>query len=427
MRTRKRHRSGPITQRGIALISVSAFLAIVGIVTAEFSTDATIDYEAAANARDDMRAHFLARSGMNLGRIVIKVQTDILDKLRDQLGDLQAGDYLPYLVGAFGGSKEEVEAFAAMAGVLDAGNIKGLGVPEGEFDIPVFDTDDGKINLNCANGSDESRKQLQTELEAMLYPEAYDVVFQYEDGEGWRRDRVQQVAALIDYVDRDNTRFDAPGTPEDYGYEALTDKYEAKNNYVDTVGELALVRGVDDRFWTLFGGAFTVYGGCKKNVGAMRDVNVIASTIYVSAKNPDDPVLRDPIKLWALAHYIAGARAMGVTFDDLEGFASFVKDPAGALAAAEEGAAAGGGTTPPRTPAPADPNIPAGVELDPAKLAQVARAGPRRTYRVEVTAAIGRNGRVRKRVVGIWDTNIVRQNSRARDTGRGAWVYWREE
>ena len=94
------------TQRGMALIAVSAVLAVVGLVTEQFSYSTTLDYVAAANARDEMRAHFLARSAVNLSRLVIKVQKDIVDRYRQYIGDLQLADYLPMFIGAFGGKAE---------------------------------------------------------------------------------------------------------------------------------------------------------------------------------------------------------------------------------------------------------------------------------------------------------------------------------
>jgi general secretion pathway protein K len=418
-RTYGRH----FTQKGIALIVVAGALAMLGVITTEFTTDADVEYEAAKNAQNDMRAHFLARSGMNLSVLVIKVQTDILDRYRRYIGDLQLADYLPMFVGAFGGNKDEVAALGEAVGGLETDAIKGLGLEEGEFDIEIT-TDDGKINVNCANGAQSSRTALQTQLEAMLFPAAYDELFQYEDAEGWRRDRPTQVAAIIDYIDRDNAAYGAPGTPEEYGYDRAKGSYLPKDNYIDTVGELQLVRGVDDRFWTLFGSAFTVYGGCKQNVGAIQDVNVIASIIYISAKNPDDPVLRDPAKLWALAQYVAQARNLGVMFDELQAFADFVKEPAGALGdlfGADPASASGGAGG---AAAAAGVQFPEGVELDMQKLGQVARTGPRRTYRVETTARIGR---VEKKIVGVWDTNVQRQQPRDGQGGKGTWVFWREE
>src|SRR5262245_57467255 len=94
-------------QRGIALVAVLSAIAVIAVITTEFTSDTGIDLQAAANARDEMRAHFLARSGMNLSRLVIKIQKDGIDKNRKQLGDLQLADYLPMMIGAFGGGKDE--------------------------------------------------------------------------------------------------------------------------------------------------------------------------------------------------------------------------------------------------------------------------------------------------------------------------------
>ena len=57
----ERKQSRHFTQKGIALIVVAGALVMLGVVTSEFTTDADIEYEAAKNAQNDMRAHFLAR------------------------------------------------------------------------------------------------------------------------------------------------------------------------------------------------------------------------------------------------------------------------------------------------------------------------------------------------------------------------------
>src|SRR5690606_14710749 len=98
-----------------------------------------------------------------------------------------------------------------------------------------------------------------------------------------------------------------------------------------TVDELRLVRGIDDRWWTAFGDAFTTYGGCKSNLSAVTDVRLIASIIYLTAKNPDDPVRQDQAKLFALADLVAKARQFGFTLSTAQEFVDLVKDPAAAM------------------------------------------------------------------------------------------------
>src|SRR5690349_15005093 len=245
--------STPIRQRGIALMAVVTALAILGAVVAESSTDTVVDATAAANARDEMHSEFLTRSAANLTQVIIRLQTDVVDKMRKELGDFQIADYAGMFMGAFGGSAEEVDALAQLLGGFRGDAIKGLGVSVGRFDVAIS-TDDGKININCASErlEETQRKTLKAQLEALFYFEAFDPIFENPDAEGWRRDRATQAAALIDYVDPGKDQFGVPGAQEDYGYETLEDRYAPKNNYLDTVGELKQVRGIDDRMWALF-------------------------------------------------------------------------------------------------------------------------------------------------------------------------------
>jgi general secretion pathway protein K len=391
---------------------------------------------AATNARDEMRAHFLARSGANLAQLILRVQTDVIDaqrqnmaKLGGGLGDFQLADYVGFFMGAFGGSKEEVQALSEMLGGFEGEAMKGLGVAAGHFEIEIT-SEDGKLNVNCANGSAQSRNTLKSELDALFFNQGYNRLFEDADAENWRRDRQQQAAAIIDYIDGDNSKFDAPGTNEEYGYESLDDQYLPKNTYLDTVGEINLIRGVDDRFWTLFGGHFTVYGDCKINLGAVRDPRLMATVIYLAAKSPDDPVIRDSTgqKLWALSKKVVETAGFS-SFDSLQAFHDYVKDPmtsaAGLLALL--GGLTGTNTAPTSMVTLSDGTQVQvqGVDLDMTKLQQIAVIGPRRIYRVEVNTEVGR---VKKRLTAIWDVNVQNQNSRnPAYYPRGNWVFWREE
>ena len=415
-------------QRGIAIIAVSVAVVFLTTISFEFSTNTNVDFIAAANARNNVRAHFLARSAMNLTHLMMRFQTDILDKNRKQLGDIQFADFAPMFMGLFGGSGGEVEGYSALLGAADGEKLKGLGVSSGEFTVNIT-TDDSKINVNCANGNEQTRQTLKAKLEALIYFDAFNPVFENPDAEGWRRTRAEQVTSIIDYIDRDGAKFDAPGTPEDYGYQTLDDRYKPKNTYLDSVDEIKLARGVDDRFWTLFGNQFTVYGGCTVNLAAVSDVKLIASIIYLSAKDENDPVLRDSTKLWALAAVVAQAKNFGMAWDELKQFADFVRDPAGQL-----GELAG------LDPEGNDPSSAGlgsalsgladleGVELDQKKLGQVAHVGPRRTYRIEATAYIGsEKRRFVKRITGVWDTETTNQNPRDPSYAKGTWVFWKED
>jgi general secretion pathway protein K len=430
---RKRNR-----QRGVALIAVMIAIAITLVITSEFGTSTNGDLLAAANYRDQMRAHFLARSAINLSELVIRVQQRIdnfPDKSISQAG-IRITDFADQVLLAFCGNPEQVQSMVG----LSPGDVKGLGVDIGTCGIVArqITTEDDKINVNCANSgiNNTAAKTLQAMIGALIYFPAYDPVFEEADAENYRRDRATQASAIVDYIDSDNARL--TGGPEDYGYENLKDSYKAKNNYIDTAGELQLVRGVDDRFWTLFGPAFTAYGGCKVNLGAVSNTQLIAAIIYLAAKHKNDPMLADPIKLFLLAGMVAQAKQFGMSFNKPQEFIDFVKDPGaalgllagtGSLAGSAAGAALAAGI-----PALAGQKL--GLELDLNALNQIAGTGPRRTYRVEAFGEIERKQKaadgspvfpaIRSTITGVWDTKVVPQHAR-KPTPNGAWVFMRED
>ena len=429
-------------QRGVALITVLIAIAITLVLTNEFGTSTSTDMIAAANYRDQMRAHFLARSSLNLGELIIRIQQR-LDNQKQTSGQFQITDFADQFVLPFCGGPEEVQAAIGFS----PSEIKGLGADIGTcgFNGPLR-TEDDKINVNCAN-STASYATIKSALDALLFFPAYDPVFDDNDAEGWHRDRATQVAAIMDFIDTDTMQLHNRGTTEDYGYETLKDVYYPKNsttaqrsgNYLDTVEEIKLVRGVDDRFWTLFGAAFTVYGGCKTNVSTMSNTQLIAAILYLSAKNPNDPVILDPNRLFILAGYVAKARQFGENFLTLSDFITFVADPGASVAslATQTGTMAGSAAGAAVANGIVNANQKIGLVLDPTKLGQIATAGPRRTYRVEAWGEIARKQvnkdgspvfpPIRSTYNGVWDTKVVPQNVRKPPMPNGAWVFLRED
>jgi len=436
-------------ERGIALIAVMIVLALTIVITNEFGTSTNIDLSAASNYRDQMRSMFLARSAASFGELVIRIQQR-LDNTRipgmgGTLGQqVQITDYADQLVLPFCGSAEEVRA---MVGGQIADSTKGLGAEVGTcgFTGPLV-TEDNKINLNCSNAGAAQAATVYSAIYSLIFFPAYDPIFDDNDAEGWHRDRMTQAQAILDYIDNDTMHMNGSGkndrgTTEDYGYESLKDRYYAKNNYMDTPSELKLVRGVDDRFYTLFGNSFTVYGGCKLNIAAISNPQLIAAILYLSAKNPNDPVILDPRRLFMLAAYVAKARQFGEIFTSIDDFISYVKDPAASVGslAGQSGTIAGsaaGAAIAQGLPG-LQPGEKLGLELDKAKLSQIASAGPRRTYKVEAYGEIQRQVKkkdgtpvyppIRSTINGVWDTKVVPQNVRKPPVPNGAWVFLREE
>jgi len=67
------------TQRGVALLLVLTWIALAVALVSEFSYGTSVDAAQAANARDELRAHYLAKSAVNLSRLLIKIQKQFVD------------------------------------------------------------------------------------------------------------------------------------------------------------------------------------------------------------------------------------------------------------------------------------------------------------------------------------------------------------
>jgi FlaG/FlaF family flagellin (archaellin) len=424
-------------ERGVALIAVLIAIAITIVISGEFGTATTTDISAAANYRDQMRSHFLARSAQNLAELVVRIQGR-LDNIKELQGQVQITDFADQLILPFCGGADEVRDMIGFSG----DDVPGLGADIGTCGFNgSFTTEDDKINLNCANNPN-SDDIIKSALLGLVYFQAYDPVFEEADAEGWRRTREEHVNAIIDYIDRDATKGvigpgNTGGASEDYGYESLRDRYQPKNNYIDTLGEVKLARGVDDRFWTLFGDSMTIYGGCRVNIAAVSNPQLIAAILFLSAKNPNDPVIMDARKLFVLAGIVAKAKQMGETFAKLDDFVTFVKDPMAAVAALAGTTGMAGSAASQALATGLMPGEKIGLELDPKKLGTIATSGPRRTYRIEAYGEIQRKqtdneGRavyppIRSTINGVWDTKLVPQNARKQPVPKGAWVFLRED
>ena len=436
-------------QAGIALVVVTVTLAVLGAVVGDFSFNARVDLEAAANARDTLRAEYLARSGMQLSRLLIKVQQAVLDKNRQFVGDIQIADFAPYLMKAFGGESDERAGLGALLG-LDVSQMKGLGVGKNAtFDVNMT-SDDGRINVNCGGGINPNQPAAQSlygVLSALFWPPRYDNppwrIWGSLDADGQLAVRDETARAIIDWTDVDEQQF-APqitlpgattptpasgsGGPESYNYDAGRDPYKARNNFFDTLEEVNLVRGVGDNFWGTFGELLTVYGGCQVNIGAVPPEKwmIMAAIIRYSAKDPNNQALLDDVQVAAVAQKILGLMQMtgGALVKDVDTLIKFINDPEGAMKSLISGGSSSSSSSSSTTGI-------LGIQLDPARAKSVMMMGPRRIYHLDSVGTIQRTRekKIQVHIRGIWDAEHFNQNTNSPDPNdqRGTWVYWRQD
>jgi general secretion pathway protein K len=446
-------------ERGVAMLVVLTWLALMISLVSEFTYGTTVDAAQAANARDELRAHYLARSAVNLSRLLIKIQQRFIDPsmaqakqmLQSVLGggsnttggaagamggmgafafSLRITDYAGPLMGFFSGSKEEVGALGSLVGINTAG-IKGLGLKSGNFDAEIT-AEDGKIDIACGSGVTPDRGRQLTVyrlLMGLMSSRRFDRLFSEADTTGQFSTRPEVARAIIDWADADDQLFTPEGGSgaEDYKYDARADRYRAHDNSYDTLEEVKMARGVSDAFMEAFAPHLTVYASdlaCKVNLGAISNKNggdctpllmgiVRAAMTPDPLKPPTDPAVLDDTRLYPIAS-VACDRASAAGFDSIASIVNLMKAPQTAVL-------------------PDDPrykifqSMPP-IMINPGDLEKVAKVESPRVYRI---VAKGESGRVKKKITAIVDTRRAVENpltlNPASEKAAGVLQYWREE
>ncbi len=284
-----RRRKPSLRERGVAILVVVVTTAIIGATAADFAYTAQIELEAAINSRDQLRAEYLARSGMQLGQLLTAVQDGLqgmLQMLPPEMRDaIVITDYAGFLAKALSGDAEAREGLGGLVGI-DLKNVEGLGTPQGTNLDLVITSEEGKYPINCGSGVNpyaQPQRNLYYLLYNLIRPQRYDRMFNTVDRDGIQITREDLPTAIIDWTDVDPLRFNpmGPASASEERYDRGSDRYEAHNHYLDTIEELNLVRGVSEDFWGAFGEMFTAYGGSSAGNGT--DCRVLASAIEATS------------------------------------------------------------------------------------------------------------------------------------------------
>ena len=110
-------RSAPVQQRGVALILVLTTIAILTSIGVDFSYSSRVSLKLAENLRDETRAYYMARSAVNLSRLLLHFQKQV-----DQLGG-QAAAALQQIVKAPTPPTGQPKAGATTSAAAPAGSL----------------------------------------------------------------------------------------------------------------------------------------------------------------------------------------------------------------------------------------------------------------------------------------------------------------
>jgi general secretion pathway protein K len=252
-------------ERGIALVMVMGAIAILTVMLAEFQDETSAELAAATAQRDGIQAEYMARSAVNLSRLLIASEPTLRKAIAPMFAlmkktppQLPVWEFSDRLLGAFN-DEEASKDFAATVG-LDMSQAKNLGMAGGKYELVIVD-EDAKINVNLGAANDIAHIRLAQEIMALIGPPQYSPIFEQKDGTGQFHDRIATCQALIDWADVDEMAFNCDLSQlsaaqnagvEDAWYQLLKKPYRRKNAPYDSLQELHMVRGVSEDVWSTF-------------------------------------------------------------------------------------------------------------------------------------------------------------------------------
>lgn len=437
-------------QRGMALLLVLIGLAVLGVLANEMRYNSVVELRLAANARDDLRATYLARSGLGLARLMLKFQKQVDNiQLPPGLGELIKAFTGGGLPGATPGGAPGANPLAALGGgggglsiqlwrmakidchmlqmmvpeepatkgglgpkvsdkkfkfdeenpeLAAAQQKRNFGAFEGCFNTVITDEEE-RINLNKLDAPQLTAQVLLGQLMSALGDKKYEFLFEKEDSNHVKVAPADVIIAMRDWIDEDEsgTQLNFSGQGESFlkgfsdengNYDRFEPRYRAKNARFDSLDELYLVYGVNDRFMAAFKDRFTVYPDINSRLNINTDDPVLLELAIRSVADParPDPRLVDPVFMDTLIKKIRAARLFAMFGMSAMDFVNIVAS--------------------------------AGVAVNPTIVNNVQNqrfiGDKSSTYRVQVT---GEAGDVTRTI-----TAVIRL-----DDGLGRLVYWREE
>jgi hypothetical protein len=269
--------------RGMALILALVTLVLLSTAVIEFAYSARVNLVMATNERDQLKSQYLARSAVNLSRLLLAFQYALQDETRgteDEMGrmigqamrrsNFQLYQYIDLLMGPFNSGRIDIPLGSID---LESMGIGGFGQFSGNFEVEVI-PEEGRIDLN-GFAREGVRQQDLLQLCMMVLDGRYDSIFEERDRFGELMDRARVVQNIIDFIDLDEEGLmlgddcSIQGTSGDESrpYDRDDDHdIRPRNAKLTHVEELYMVHGVSDVFMEAFKDHVTVYGVGRPNL-----------------------------------------------------------------------------------------------------------------------------------------------------------------
>lgn len=292
-------------ERGIALIMVMVITTVLAAIAADLENETQVNLRAAANARDELQAHFHARSALELELFVLRFQSMLKGAI---------GNFIPIPLFELSGvlvSSDTVKGLIDNDPDEDPSDEKKKGSYAidkpfgnfaGSFWIEEVVDENRKININADFGVG-CQNFMPLMMAAVFDDPKYDVLFEnLGDSRDPVRNRLEIIANIMDWVDGNDTvdtvcmitgDTSVSGASEDTRYNRLpyNAQYQPKNGQFDSLAELRLVPGVNDAFMRLFARYFTVWSdsaGISMQTADPWMVRAVIRAIQVGPPQPGD-------------------------------------------------------------------------------------------------------------------------------------------
>jgi len=360
---RNRRTGSAKAERGVAMIIAVVAVAILTVVATEFVYNSRVDLQIATNQRDEIRAYYLARSGLGLSRLLLRFQKQLDQVQLPNLAGLVAAAFggaggtsplggappaslsiqlwrmaridcymLQHMVkqDKFGRETQPIKRsdkigfdseFPEVAGKMARRSFGGF---EGCFLATIGDEEE-KLNLNKLDAPQLSSQVLVGRLVDLLGDKRFEFLFEKEDSNRVKVTPAEVVIAMRDWIDDDQTQsalnLSGVGEPflkgfsdENSLYDRYLPRYKVKNARFDSLDELYMVHGVNDRFMAAFRDRFTVYPDINSRLNINSDDPMLLYMAILSVGDPmrPDPRLKDPLFIEALIQRIRSARMLSL-------------------------------------------------------------------------------------------------------------------
>lgn len=223
------------SEKGIVLVVVIIIIAVLMILVADLIYYTQIDTEITVNTRDEIKARYIAKSGIHVAAGTLKAQS--LEELTE-------------LTAAFTGQSKNAEGSWAI-------NVPYFPVGDGSVSVMVID-ERSKVNLNSLVNplTNQVDQQVLTELREL---------FRFLEIDTGKSERF--IASLINWIDApiegaENDQ-ESGGANGNF-YSSLENPYPIKDGRLDTLPEILMIDGMDDEFFARIKDYVTVYPGDKK-------------------------------------------------------------------------------------------------------------------------------------------------------------------